>query len=271
MKHLIFGIIATAIVAAMVLFACNKSQVEDVEFSAMEEQALINPANPDNPFDYYGDLHNKGLRIALDELKDSPDASFEERIRVSGQAAQKVLSEEGMAMSKSTVNITDTAEFIAAMEFLIDDMKNNYVNFIESLNVDFYTKRQLQFFFHDIIAMSEIEGLTYNDVSNKIIEFEDKILNNIIAIPSNEREVVLAGTSTMRYSLNFWAEEMDLIDPETGTLRRGGWKWWHYGIVVAADALGAMAGCGSVGGVVLFGVGYSGLAAAIINIALNME
>ncbi|MDR2926985.1 MAG: hypothetical protein LBV41_02100 [Cytophagaceae bacterium] len=262
MKRLIFDLTATAVVAAIVLFACNKSQVENVEFSAMEEQTLINPANPDNPFDYYGDLHNKSLRIALDELKDSPNASFEERIRVSGQATQKVLSEEGMAMSKATV---DTAEFMAALEFLIDDMENNYVNFIAALNLDTYTKNQLQILTQELIAMSKFEDLEYDDVHSKIVEFETNVLNHIITISDNDMEDILACTSTMRHSLSFWTNEKGLFHNDN-SVNPEKWRWYHYIIVAAADAFGATVACESGPAFAVgLGVACSGIAAAIID------
>ena len=160
----------------------------------------------------------------------------------------------------------------------MEDLDNNFENFIVSLNLDSHTKSELDAFFRNIVSMSEYQDLTYNDVYNEIISFENKVINQTVLVPIQEREVVLAGTSTLRHSLAFWEEELQIESTPylcTSNSKYNGFriqqaarkKWWHWVIIGVADALGGIAG-GSLGGggaIVSGAVGASRLANTLIK------
>jgi len=237
--------------------SCDKNTgVDEPLVSTQNEMTLANPSNSNNPFDCCGLLHNKALRISLDKLAEYPsEVSFDERISVACQAVQQVLLEEGIIQTRSTVNFEDDEELIALVQFLMEDMENNYENFIEALGLDAYTKEQLHYLFRTVIAMAEYEDITADDVFDEVVAFETKVLNNTIPIPINDREYVLSGTSTLRYSLSFWADEMDMSAATRGK------KWWQWLIIGAADALGYFA----PGGGIMAAVGASTLANTLIK------
>jgi hypothetical protein len=253
---------ATVLIATIILVACEKSQVSNVEFSAMEEQTLANPANPDNPYDYYGLMHNEYVRKVLDEMPDLSNVSIDERLSVLNSTIQNVLLKDGFMMTKST-NLEDGEELMAAILSLIGDAENSYANFIDTLNFDSETKQQLQILFNDVISMSENKNLTVDDVLDAVIEFENKVLNNVITIPANDREAFLGSTSTLRHSLAFWYDEMDMDEGNGDDEMELRGNWWRWAIVGAADAAGYFYGGGGWEGAAL-GANFSLIAYAIL-------
>jgi len=239
------------------LFACNKN-VNDIP--TPEEMTLSNPNNNNNPFDYYGVLHNKALRITLDELHKKPtEINFDKCLSVAYESVQQVLFDEGYIATRTSVNWEEDEEFIALLQFLIEDMENNYENFIAALNIDSHTKAQLQNLFSELIVMAENDAITPDDIFDKVVVFETKVLNNTISIPSNSKEPVLACTSTLRHSLSFWNDE--LVEIET----RSGRKWWKWVVVGLADAVGAISGAATGGAIVQGAVACSAVAYAVVR------
>lgn len=267
MKNIVLGVSATALVIVALLFwACDKNQqVVNVEEPTIEGSKLINPSNPNNPYDYVGELHNKGLRILLDEFPKSKEFKVRECIPFARQTFDKILAESNIVMSKSTVNLEDNEEFMNSLEFLMDDMKNNFENFINSLDFDTNTVVEVQNLFSEIFVMSKNEEVTFSDIFDKIVGFETKVLDNTIAIQSNEREAVLGGTSTLRHSLSFWLEELDMnelyINEEFNDLFLLYGKTWPLFVIGGCDALGAVIG-GIFGGGV--GAGAGGVGASFV-------
>jgi len=218
------------------LSSCEKNPaVNENIYTQISPLNLIDPSNSDNPYDYYGSLHNEGLRMALDNIKKLPDYSFEECVKIASKAAENVLCKEGFIFSKSN-NIEDDEELVEMIKFIVDDMENNFSNLIESLSLTSDTKEHLKILFNDVIEMDETDELFYENAYDRLVDFETKVLNNIISIPINEREVVLGSTSTFRYSLAFWIEEIDEIDIEDLELRKG----WH--LIAIFDFIGFFVG-----------------------------
>ncbi|MDR0296262.1 MAG: hypothetical protein LBH91_08855 [Prevotellaceae bacterium] len=74
-------------------FACNKNVNEA---PMPKEMTLTNPSNSNNPFDHYGSLHNKALRITLDGLHKNPsEISFDKCVSLAYESVQQVLWDEG--------------------------------------------------------------------------------------------------------------------------------------------------------------------------------
>jgi len=268
MKNIIIGMSAIALVFTVIFFiSCDKKQFVNNE-SSTPEISLLNPSNPNNPYDYIGEIHNKGLRILLDEFPISNDMSIKECAKMcipfASQTFDRILTESNIIVSKSTVNLEDDEEFLSELEFLFDDIENNFVNFVNSLDLDSYTREQVQTLFSDIFIMSRKEEVTFSDIFDKIVEFETKVLDNTISILSNERESVLGGTSTLRHSLSFWLEELDIneleINEELNDLLVLYGKKWPLIVIGGVDALGAILG-GIFGGGI--GAGAGGMCASV--------
>ncbi|MDR0296263.1 MAG: hypothetical protein LBH91_08860 [Prevotellaceae bacterium] len=141
---------------------------------------------------------------------------------------------------------------------MIADIENNFENFIAALDIDSYAKTQLQILFSELIAMDEDDSITSDDIFDKVVIFETKVLNNTITIPSNSKETVLACTSTLRHSLSFWYDEL----VET---RAAWWKWVVIGLSDAAGLAGGIA-LGGGTGAISAGVACSSLANTLLNL-----
>jgi len=253
------------------LLACNKNEVvEKIDFEIDKEITLTNPSNSSNPYDYCGVLHNKSLRMTLDQLAGEPNVSFDKTVSTAFRISEQVILEAGVIPQRSSpINFEEDEDLIALLQFVMEDVENNYENFIAALDLDSYTKEQLQSLFKNVITMSEDENVTEDDIFNEIVIFETNVLRNIISIPSDELEIILAGTSTFRHSLSFWADEMNIqsydkkaSDSEVLALAKK--KWWKWLVVAGADVVGALGGaaCGP-GGAVLGGAAASALAVVV--------
>jgi len=253
MKNNLLSLFSLTILIASLFWACDKNQqAVNVETLTVENTKVINPSNPNNPYDYCGELHNKGLKIVLEKFSyNLSNVSYKECLKAVDDAVKNVLIRDGKLMSKST-NL-DEEELIALIKLLLNDIPNEYENFIMSLDYDYNTKIELLTFFKEIISMSEYEEITYEYIINKVLEFENKVINNDIYIIELDKEVVLTCAAILRYSLSLWADEEI----------RGGdapkMKWYHWLILAGADAAG-----GSGGGVI-GAIGCSSFALEVIK------
>jgi len=239
------------------LLACNKNEVvEKIDFEIDKEITLTNPSNSSNPYDYCGVLHNKSLRMTLDELSGEPNVNFEKTISTAFRISGQVVLEAGIVpQNSSPINFEDYENYedlMALLQFLMEDVENNYENFIAALDLDSDTKEQLQSLFENVIAMAEDENVTEDDIFNEILIFETQVLENILIIPSDEIETILVGTSTFRHSLSFWADEMNIQSfdkkaPNTEVNELAKKKWWKWIGVALADVGGALAGTATGG------------------------
>lgn len=246
--------------------ACNKNSSEA---PVMEKIiTLANPSNSNNPFDDCGILHNKILRMSLDKIGTNPaKANLEDCMLAARESVQQIFLgtnyEEGYMRVSENGDIDDE-ELTALLQAMLDDIDNNFENFIASLELDAYTKEQLQNLANELLAMEEDESITPNDVFDKVVAFEGRVLNNNILIRIDDREPTLAYTSTLRHSLSFWADEMDLdinMDAPIVIQRMSFWKWVVAGLADAGGAIGGtilggpglgafVGGVGSIGAII---------------------
>lgn len=153
MKKLSF-IFATVIISLMI--SCDRNERDEVVKEPENKIKAIHADNPMNPYDYYGKLHNKALKITLSELSGKKDISFNECISTSFAVTNKVLKDEKSNYYKVKSNSSEiNEELINSLGYLMEDLDNNFENFIVSLNLDPHTKSKLDVFFRNIISMSE--------------------------------------------------------------------------------------------------------------------
>lgn len=205
--------------------------------------------NPSNPYDFVGQIHNEILNeyIFNVEIKDTTIVGIKNSAKEIALRNKKFLRILG---DDDFVNMDDN--FINSG---IADYQNNFSNVIDSLSTGKNGKIGL---IKLLTYVMDFEG-TYYEYYDGLFYFEDEILaDNNLSV--EEKEMILAATSTARYSFDFWFEFIKLNDggfayDEVINPSSRGSKGIGILIIVGCDVLGAGAGAifGGLPGAVAIG------------------
>lgn len=225
------GILVFAFIFSFSLTSCNDNldNVNDV---------VLSPANPNNPYDYIGEMHNQALSLVMNHYDNTDKTTTKEMNSLVEQYSYQVTSMHTQTRG-TTIDQLDTMTEEEVLE-LLADCDNNLVNFISSLSISSESKEKLTEIFSFVLESADDPDVTHEKLNFKIVEFENnylEIMNSEGELDENDNLTVLAGTSTLRHSLSYW--EPIMIDESAATRGR---KWWQWVIIAVADAGGALAG-----------------------------
>ena len=210
---------------------------------ALKHPTGFSVENPSNPYDFVGQIHNEILNeyIFNVEIKDTTI------VGIKNSAKEIALNNENFLEILGDDDFVDMDDnFISAG---IADYQNNFSNVIDSLSTGESGKTRLRELLNYVM---NFEG-TYYEYYDGLFYFEDEILaDNKLNV--EEKEMILAATSTARYSFDFWFEFIKLdaggfdydevINPTSKNSKGIGIL-----IIVGCDVLGAAGGLIFGGGV----------------------
>ncbi len=82
------------------------------------------------------------------------------------------------------------------------------------------------------------ENTDYEDYHHYVVNYENEIITSK-KYNENDTKILLSSSSTARYAVFYWKNELDESQPSNSTLKR---KWWQWAIIGISDAVGATEG-----------------------------
>ena len=216
-------------------------------------------ANPDNPYDYIGQLHFQGINYILSHSTpqySSYSAATEEFLAT--------LEINGTKAASAPVQNVLTKEQI---DRIVEEAMSLRINTSEKLSPA--AQKEIIRLAETIQDLFENPGdYSYERIKTQIMDFEEDIINDY-GLMEGDKQIVLQTTSVFRYSTAQWEEALPGFSAEivpTGwTLNGKKLKWWQWLVVGIADAAGGALGTaiggplGTAGGAVLASSGAAGI------------
>jgi len=183
--------------ALTLLSACSKSDLHmfaRTSFSANNASLAFNEAaNPANPYDSVGILHNKIVDAVL------------LRIAANGDTSLQAITAQVIAFAGSKMPAEAALSLSAATAIAIKNAPDNYAQLIEDTDLSNTAKGYL----HTLIIIVKDTSAYHNPSSvypilyNRILGLESQVLSNQ-QLSSIDRRAVLEVSSVGRYSLFYW-------------------------------------------------------------------
>lgn len=246
MKKVIITL-SLAILGIAAIESCDK-KANSVEKTANEpttkmsiisdkEFTWTNAANPDNPYDNIGYMHNKEVFYILGHI-DNSNPTTTDAYNAAINFSLKNFGEENTNTFKETYSVNDI-ETIA---------NGNFNDIIESLNIASEPKYQLKLLIDDISDSTYKYADNYDSLKAKIVKWENGILES--SYEKKDMLTLLGASSILRYSLLGWSDGSFASTGSEGAaaLMKGGF-WKKVGAWLATAALDAVGGgMGAVAG-----------------------
>lgn len=250
--------------------SCNEKGNEllaDASITAtpLNSKNPVNPfiaqANPSNPYDFVGALHNE---IMLDFLNtySNQELSIQQTCDIALQLANSNENfVETVGTVTSNINAADIEEGIA-------DFENNFHGIIEAQNISNEAKTALKG------VVDHLFELAYSDLENApdqegieayLLNFENQVVAEE-SYSQTDSQMLLSASATARYSTALW---YNYYGPKTVNNPEGGKakiKWWGWVVVGVSDLAGAIIGGeGGPAGAILGGVSASKTAHSFVK------
>lgn len=259
MRKSLYLLLFAALASASIV-SCTKENLQEAN---LEENPTIqlrgdldDPSNSDNPYDYYGLVHNQGVEAYM--ATGMNDTDVEKVV----ESTNTLLLEETDFNDYFGGGAMATASMLAP---LVSDFPDNMEEVISAGNASSKVQDKLNEFTNYFLEVIDGEEITYEDAYNYIIEFESQILGQK-SWTAEEREQLLSVTSVGRYSFFLWSNEQkagDLSSKGKGkNTTQAKRPWWNWVVIGVADIGGAVVG--SAGGPAA-GVGAGASASNLAN------
>lgn len=243
-------------VVSLVFFSCGYVQEMPLSFNEgkssnaivnMEEEAnpWILAANPLNPFDETGYLHN---RI----LADTESCTIHTRSDM--ETVSQCVS--GIMMDQWQIEIS-TAQLLPVLEVVMQEQDNLFVQVVENTSLSDHAKNYLRNILAIIQSGPNDESWwdSYPEKKQQLIDLEAEVYSDM-ALSSHEQQAVLAVASVARYSAYYWMHDL----PEDSANARSVFKRIIMRIATITGDIG-----GAVGGFLDDSVGLGGIAGHAAN------
>ena len=196
-------------------------------FSLMAIALTINSfgqANSKNPYDSAGKIHNDVVTEFLTKYG-SQNLSTSKTIELTNA----ICDSRGMEGPRLT-----EMQFNAGMK----DIKNNFKETVSKSSLSSNGKIELQRLFDYMVNGGFKGGITIQESTAFILNFEDQILANK-SLTQSDKKFILESSSVARYSTSMWNN----IESKSSESQKPRWIRWL--IVAAADVAGGVAGGGA--------------------------
>lgn len=192
------------------LSACKKDGVnfrkspigKDIEHNL--NTATLVPANPANPYDSVGYLHNlllSGIQPCVGSF--SPLTNQEISGCIIPMASKEGLNESG------------TPFYLASL--IVMDSKNDFRNIIANSRYSGQAKALLNQFVQTVKTAAINSNGDYTSIKAAIMRYEQQISGNT-ALSNDEKAMILSVTSVARYSTYYW---QFMLPPQQGLTLKG--------------------------------------------------
>lgn len=182
-----------------------------------------NPANPENPYDYIGKIHNEILHEFRTKHK-KPNMSIEETYAVFND-----LVSQNLTARKYNI-IIDNSKADKSIQLLKNGethFKNNFKDLTGTLDVSTLAKEEISKVFTFIFKTALDKNMNFQDFHHYSINEEKRILSSRLS--DYEKNMLLGSYSTARYSYEFWTRSEN---------NRKGRGFWGTLAVIGGDVAG---------------------------------
>ena len=213
------------------------SRQSTTELLAAQDPQLA--ANPNNPYDYFGKAHYDGLLFVSKKTN-----GFTKSKKKQEAALAEFIKSQSFADTRSSSPSSLTDEELIQVLEQAQEAKIR----IDTIHTSAAMINAVTLYTNTLQRLSDIEGYPeYSAIKDSIMLFENVIIQDM-NLTEIEKERLLKSTSTFRYSALQW--EKYIKEHDTKLTTRGKRKWYHWIVIVGADAIGAFVD-GSVTGAVL--------------------
>ena len=187
-------------------------------------------ANSNNPYDYFGKAHYDGLLFVSKKTN-----GFTVSRKKQKAAIDEFVKTQTFADTRSGAFSALTETELAS----IFEQAQNATIQVDTVNMSSAMVNAVTLYSQTLRHLFETEGnLTFSEIKDSIMHFESCVLSND-KLTEVEKEDLLKSTSTFRYSALQW--ERFIKEHESKRATRSRKKWYHWVIIVGADAIGALA------------------------------
>lgn len=190
---------------------------------------LRDPSNPKNKFDYVGDIHNQIVSEYI--------SKYGREKRPTEEICQLIddIASQNEDFQKRNLEKVDCEMIKKGVE----DFNNQFKNIVNSLDISSAAKNKLQELIDYLFELAfKSENTSYSNYYDYVIKYETEVMNNE-KFSKKDLKVLLSSSSTARYSVYLWKNELKESRTSNTTTKR---KWWQWAIIGAADIGGTAAG-----------------------------
>lgn len=268
-KQVCLWVLVTGILFSMV--SCNKSNVPNAKENGEKESTisindftsvdLRDAENPENPYDNFGREHFRGIVYVVKDLKGSVTAP------VSSVYRSAIDFEKSLPSSSSLRSTSDRQLTEKDLVDIYQSAKQNF-SFKTIENASPELKEEMIRFSEVFLQLKDEKNTpNYEKIKQSIVAYESNVLKSRV-LSKEEKALVLKAAATSRYSALQWELPITKLvkEVEKPEVKVEKLKWYHWLIVVAADAGGAALGGGVSGTVAASKAAYD-----IINSELKKD
>lgn len=243
MRKSLFLLLFAALASAAIV-SCSKEELQEKN---QEENPIIqlrtdieDPANSDNPYDYYGLVHNQAVEAYI------ADGAVE----ANGTDLKKVMETSNqLLVEKTDFNEYFEGGALASSDLLepfVEDFPDNMEAVISAGDASEAVQDKLTEFMNHFLDATKGKEIGYDDAYDYIIDFESSIIGNK-SWSAEDSERLLSATSIGRHSLHFWytQQQTESLAKDNDKPKR---KWWTWIIIGVADVGGGIVGASISGG-----------------------
>jgi hypothetical protein len=196
-----------------------------------------NPANKNNPYDYYGKIHNEVLIEFRTSHKKSNMTDQEKYQVISELIGQNSTAQRNNVTSDGDANIGEFSKILENYAFHLD---NDFKDFSESLDLSDNAQAEAQGLMVYILKTSVENKIDFNEFYSHCIEREGQILNSRIS--DSDKEAILGAYSIARYSYVLWTNNSFGHSQTEYQQKRDGRGFWGTLAIIGGDVAGFIAG-----------------------------
>ncbi len=266
-KQYFFGVL----IAATTIFgvACSKENAPSNEKKQGNESSVTiddfmsanveDAANPENPYDYFGKAHFDGVVYVVKDLNGSVAAPVSTIYQSAVKFEQTLNTSSFNVRRSSSAHQPTEEELMSAYQFA----KQNF-SFKTPEGASPELKAELKKLSEVFRQLDMVENdCNYQKIKQEIIAYETELLKSS-TLNGDEKPILLKMTAIARYSALQWEQPLTklMAQKETSSIAKSvkstkGKRWYHWLMIAAADAGGAVVGYFSDEGIVSSAVSAS--------------
>lgn len=266
-KQYFFGVL----IAATTIFgvACSKENAPSNEKKQGKESSITiddftsanveDAANPENPYDYFGKAHFDGVVYVVKDLNGSVTAPVSTIYQSAVKFEQTLNTSSFNTRRSSSAHQPTEEELMSAYQFA----KQNF-SFKTPEGASPELKAELKKL-SEVFRQLDMEenDCNYQKIKQGIVTYETELLKSS-TLNGDEKPILLKMTAIARYSALQWEQPLTklMAQKETSSIAKSvkstkGKRWYHWLMIAAADAGGAVVGYFSDEGIVSSAVSAS--------------
>jgi len=226
-KYKIFTVISLIIAVSICLINCSSEQINSMD--ELDNSENTSNTKLENPYNYIGELHNKGLTYIYNGLKVmnfKKDGILDSVYLLYTQ----FIYDEGISITP------EEALYLFNMGIQMAEYnQNSEISLLDSVITNSELSSEQREFLYRISNL-EKAVLSLNTLKDSVAVLNSEVIEKL---PDDDQMIILAASSILIYSTEYWNEHIDeweiLLNEITGGKSKEG-------CIVGEDIIGAIAG-----------------------------